>query len=644
MLIFLLIFLIIFIGRFNTFLFGFEILNVDESQMMANAIRLEKNGYNIFEFDGTSSGFLNSLILNWPNLFGLDVTFLSTRLTAIMIITLTFFFCYLFFRTEINKILSFLLILPSIILFAFTHDSDYVHYSSELLSTLFIIICLYGYKVYLKKKEKNFLYVGIFLVSLIIFSKTQIIPTATALVLSIFIILFVEKNYKVSLNCVLLFLGPISLVLLIYTYKGFLYDYYLNYFEFSKSVVSKYSIGENISNSNSSDIDSTGSNKFKKYIIYNSVFHFFYFQILITFLLSLFLLRKKKYKILFNNIFILITICIFSVLASILITGSVYRHYFIPLVSLSSLFVGSIFIVVKEEILNLKIYKLIFYFLCLIFFSTFVLEKEKFYSKKLKKIVYSSEEINFYSPKLLDYLKPINGSLYVWGWHPQLYVLSNLYPSGRATISQKNIQNYSNKEYFNNRLLSDLNKNKPDIIFDYVKPKSFLYTDKSKSIKNSILKSLLDSEYVSINDNSDCPDLYLEKNNHKKLYNKLINFSSADLRLEKINNFSVTKEICDDSVIFDQSYEDKIILKFDNESKVKSLFILSSHFNDKKIKMNLKLANKEEIFSEDIILEKYPFWTKIFISNDNLIDKIILDVSNLKKFEYGINEIKIYKN
>ena len=63
-----------------------EILNIDESQMMANAVRLHLNDYNVFNFDGTSSGFLNSLVLNWPNLLGLDVTFLSTRLTSILIL------------------------------------------------------------------------------------------------------------------------------------------------------------------------------------------------------------------------------------------------------------------------------------------------------------------------------------------------------------------------------------------------------------------------------------------------------------------------------------------------------------------------------------------------------------------------------
>ena len=47
--------------------------------MMANAVRFDLNKYNIFDFDGTSSGILNTLVLNWPNIFGLDVTYLSTR-------------------------------------------------------------------------------------------------------------------------------------------------------------------------------------------------------------------------------------------------------------------------------------------------------------------------------------------------------------------------------------------------------------------------------------------------------------------------------------------------------------------------------------------------------------------------------------
>ena len=117
MLIFFIIFLVILIGRYNSYLLGFELLNIDESQMMANAIRLQLNNYNIFQFDGTSSGFLNSLILTWPSLLNLDVTFLSTRITAIILISVIFYIAYLYLRLDLKKTSSILLVLPGVLVF-----------------------------------------------------------------------------------------------------------------------------------------------------------------------------------------------------------------------------------------------------------------------------------------------------------------------------------------------------------------------------------------------------------------------------------------------------------------------------------------------------------------------------------------------
>ena len=75
------------------------------------------------------------------------------------------------------------------------------------------------------------------------------------------------------------------------------------------------------------------------------------------------------------------------------------------------------------------------------------------------------------------------GNIFIWGWHPQLYVLSYLYPSDRATITQKymgaigekdQVNAFSNIKYFNNRLMNDIKNNKPNVIYDFVKPKSFI--------------------------------------------------------------------------------------------------------------------------------------------------------------------------
>ena len=51
-----------------------------------------------------------------------------------------------------NNSVSYLLILPLIIFFSFTKDPDFLHYSSELLSTFIIIL---SYWLFIKFEENN---------------------------------------------------------------------------------------------------------------------------------------------------------------------------------------------------------------------------------------------------------------------------------------------------------------------------------------------------------------------------------------------------------------------------------------------------------------------------------------------------------
>ena len=97
---FLLIIFIVIIGRANSSLLSYSVLNPDESQMMSNALRLINNNFKIYEFDGTTSGILNSLVLTWPSLFNFDITFFSTRLTAIVLVS---FILYLTFKIIRHK-------------------------------------------------------------------------------------------------------------------------------------------------------------------------------------------------------------------------------------------------------------------------------------------------------------------------------------------------------------------------------------------------------------------------------------------------------------------------------------------------------------------------------------------------------------
>lgn len=644
MIIFFTIFLFLLIARANSFLLSYEILNIDESQMMANAVRFDLNKYNIFDFDGTSSGFLNSLVLNWPNIFGLDVTFLSTRLTAIFILSIIFYLIFLYFKNELGKFLSILVIAPGLIFFSFTNDPDYQHYSSELLSTLFIIFCLFSLKTYTKKPFYNLM--GFLPLGLILFSKSQIIPTAISLYLVSSLYFIWRKNFAYLYKMSIFFLLPIIFIISLYFLNGYISDYYINYFEFSKAVVSKYSLGANINTDAITSNKEIYQSKLIQHLLYNSLFHYFYFQILIS-IIILFILNKKIIPKITDINLILITICIGSVFFSILLTGVIYRHYLTPLVPLTTLFVGYLF-AVNKNIYYSKYLRILFILLSVPFLTSLFLEKNKFYTKELNRSELSFSNINFKSPKILDFLNKEKTNLFVWGWAPQWYVLSYKFPSDRATISQKNIEDYSNKDYFDKRLLNDFNKNLPSIVIDAVKPNSFYYTEEKNSLKvNSPIKNQIIKNFTLLNENNpNCLDIYLHNNDYNLLKKRLIEYDIKNSSIRnKLDDYSISEDICDDSHIFDSEDENILEFNFEKQSDIKNMLILASRKNKKETMLEIKLIkNKKEINVKKIKLKKYPFWTNIdFNENFKDINSVNLDVKILKDLNYGLNEIKFYR-
>ena len=644
MIIFFTIFLFLLIARANSYLLSYEILNIDESQMMANAVRFDLNKYNIFDFDGTSSGFLNSLVLNWPNIFGLDVTFLSTRLTAIFILSIIFYLIFLYFKNELGKFLSILVIAPGLIFFSFTNDPDYQHYSSELLSTLFIVFCLFSLKTHTKKPFYNLM--GFLPLGLILFSKSQIIPTAISLYLVSRLYFIWKKNFTYLYKMSIFFLLLIIFIISLYFFNGYISDYYINYFEFSKAVVSKYSLGENINTDAITSNKEFYQSKLIQHLLYNSLFHYFYFQILIS-ILILFSLNKKIIPKITDINLILITACIGSVFFSILLTGVIYRHYLTPLVPLTTLFVGYLF-TVNKNIYYSKYLRFLFILLSVPFLTSLSLEKNKFYAKELNKSELSFSNINFKSPKILDFLNKEKANLFIWGWAPQWYVLSYKFPSDRATISQKNIEDYSNKEYFDKRLLKDFNKNLPSIVIDAVKPNSFYYTEEKNSLKvNSPIKNQIIKHFTLLNENNpNCLDIYLHNNDYNLLKKRLIEYDIKNSSIKnKLDDYSISEDVCDDSHIFGS--EDKNILEFnfEEQSDIKNMLILASRKNKKETMLEIKLIkNKKEVNVKKIKLRKYPFWTNIdFNENFKDINSVNLDVKILKDLNYGLNEIKFYR-
>ena len=657
---FFLIILIIILGRANSSLLSYSVMNPDESQMMSNALRLINNNFNIYEFDGTTSGILNSLVLTWPSLLNYDVTFLSTRLSAIILVSLILYLTYKIIRHEIDLTKSIFLISPLVLFFALTKDPDFIHYSSELVSS-FLLVLSYWILIKNYKKIQNYSYVTVpFLLGLVLFAKIQFFPVALLLFVLFLasIFLFKPRLKKIIIPCVA-FILPLVLILAPYLIHGTINDYFINYFKFSKDFILKSQEVSWITNLDSHGETGTKNSSLREgffnHLLFNSLFHLIYLYFL-SFIIILIIFRKKITLSFFMNFkLILSTLIILSVIIVILIPGQTHRHYLIGLMPFIVIFLSNIIKQVNfdDTILKIKKLKIINIFFMFIFLISLLYEPLKFYGKRFEYIAFDIKNINVKSPEIFRYLdikETYNKKIYIWGWMPQWHILSNLMPASRETISHKQIEFNSENNYFRERLMSDLSKSQPNLIIDFVKPKSFRYNNINQGIKSfKNLNNFVSEEYVKLKKNKiSCADYYLKKTAYEDLNRKLINFiiedNTDDKRFNKLDDLSVTEDICDDYVIFNNKDKNNIKIKLEKIEKAQKLMILSSRKNFKEIKLELSIFYQNKKIEKKIIdIKKYPFWTTYDFDSSLKLDKIFIDIKSLKKNNYGLNEIKIYR-
>lgn len=649
-----LILLLIFFGRFNSSIFGYELLNTDEFVIAAKASRLMSD-YSFYEFDGDTSGILNAVFLMWPGLLNFDLTYLSLRLSAVLAVSLLLFFTYKIISLYCGKKLTFFLSLPIILFFAFTKDPDFLHYTNELISILLILISLF---IYLKHFD-NLNSLRIFLISsvlgLVLFAKMQFFPIACLLILTINLkFIFQDRNFKNFIISSCSFIFPTLIITSYYFVNNEIKDLFYNvlYFPlsdlFARNEITKKEliIG---SNSLQSIIQSNKKTILIDHLIQNSFFHLLY----LYFLYFSFLYLKNASKLNIQNlilpflnfrVFILALTIIFT-LFIIFITGSVHRHYFINLLPLVPIFIATYFGLNKRSI-NINPNFGFLFFLIFVFIISLSFENKKFYSKNFVHKNFLSNKISFYSPEIYQYfvLDKKKDKILVWGWKPEIYLLSGLYPSNRETTNLKQIDFRQGRNYFRERFVKEFFKNNPEIFIDYAKKEALFYSDEKYGVSSFVeLQERISQKYMKIQSmNADCPDFYLKKDQYQKLKNQIIEFKTPHQN-ESLNDFNIDEDMCRTSVIFSNSSNNFLKLSIEPNKPIKSIKVFSAKKNDQEVNIELLFfKEKKMVKKKQMTLRKQPFWSSLTFENKFLADEIKIDVNNLKNKSFGINEIKIY--
>ena len=118
-------------------------LNVDESNMLAEAITLLHDPVFWRSVDGSTHGPLNIYPLWMARIVGLNLDYVGARVIGAAMIWMVIFSCYRALQVAASEHLARVAVLPVFCFFAFTTFGDFVHYSSEHTPLMLVTVAFW---------------------------------------------------------------------------------------------------------------------------------------------------------------------------------------------------------------------------------------------------------------------------------------------------------------------------------------------------------------------------------------------------------------------------------------------------------------------------------------------------------------------
>jgi hypothetical protein len=173
-------------------------LNPDESQMLAQAMRFEANMTPWQSVDGATSGPINSWFLVFEHKLGAPYNYHTAHVTGALLMAVTMFLGWLTIRRLIGSGPAMVSFFLAVLWMSCSLNSDFCHYSSELIPSLLIVLglCLACHGLSQHKNESCFLFLSGFALGCVPWAKLQ--GAVIALAVGLWIISFLVYRYYKS--------------------------------------------------------------------------------------------------------------------------------------------------------------------------------------------------------------------------------------------------------------------------------------------------------------------------------------------------------------------------------------------------------------------------------------------------------------
>lgn len=207
-------------------------LEVDESQMLAQAISLKKYWVYWKYVDGLTQGPLTIYFLIIPSWFGMPFDYSMVRLLGFIVLITVLLLTFSTFQNLFSRKV-YLIIFAPIALFYVLSQGYFSALCNEYLVLLVLAFCFWLFSVIYNqpKPDSSKLFLISFVSGMVPFAKLQGVPTAILIVVFTGLIVMLRSDKKLK-DLIVLFLGGITfpLIVLGLTVQFGAFDYFLNFY------------------------------------------------------------------------------------------------------------------------------------------------------------------------------------------------------------------------------------------------------------------------------------------------------------------------------------------------------------------------------------------------------------------------------
>ncbi|WP_221389750.1 hypothetical protein [Dyadobacter sp. NIV53] len=472
--------------RIPVILFNRE-LNADESQMLSQGMTLFHDPVYWRSVDGTTGGPLGSYFLIIPALFRGVFDYTTAHSGALILVFVALISFYFALRNWFGKVVAMACLYPLLVFFAFTQQSDFVHYSSEHLPVALMGIITYILSVIYKSKSGIILFPILLgsLTALLPFGKLQTLPMVFILVLWSFYIFWERRKlFNEGLWFIAGGLGTLAILAILMVAGNVFQDFLTFYIQGNLQYGGDISWWDNILVLPAN------------LLLAPTVILFLIPQIVLVLFVLFSTSRQNQFK---AGLFIFPLLWVLFTLLAISRTGSGYLHYWLFALIPIALFFANYLVRFQTKVNHIFGF-CIFTLLCCVVFKT----NNVLHNVSLNQYV-SNSKVNRELP-FTDVAKEIlkygnrGDYLAVWGWNCQFYVETQMLQGIAENHSIRSIYKHPMQNRYLSRYVSDLKTNKPIVIVDAVGKNSLWVQDKpTQGVDNyPVLAEFINHHYALV--------------------------------------------------------------------------------------------------------------------------------------------------